>query len=343
MFNRPSVIWLLFCSVLLSACANTSSNYWYTSTEQLIEDHHYQQAQDRITTDTPVNQTLLLRVQKLAEQQRKKQIHKIGLLIKQKKWGEARGTLRLLDSNQPNLTSFTTLNLLVDKAQFEEERLINTQRTLLEAQLLDIKFIQQDLSDRTQNKRINWFSTSNDLMNQKQHLAEKLLHLSTQALFVKDYKNAQRAYVKAIELDSKLGTGEITQAINAGLSHQNNKAIDERRNSLIKQLSLAISTLDFDYILKVQEILSHEPFHGTDVEKVLSKARNTRREHSRRFDEIGSKQYRKGNISFAVVQWQQALKLTPNEIKIQERLIRAQKVQRKLEKLTAIAESSSLN
>jgi len=335
MFNHPPIILLMYCSVLLSACSTTPINYWYTSTEQLIERHRYQAAIEKITADTPSDQALLLKINKLADKQRKKQIQKISLLIKQKKWGQARGILSQLNYNQPNLASFTTLNLLVDKAQLEEERLINTQRALVEAQLLDIQLIQQDLSDRIHHDRINWFSKNYNLVVQKQQLAERLLHLSTQALFVKDYKNAQKSYEKAIELDRKLGTGEITQAINAGLSHQNNKAIDERRNSLVKQLSLAISTLDFDYILKVQEILSHEPFRGLDVEKVLNEAITIRKDHSRRLDDIGSKQYRKGNISFAVVQWQQALKLTPTDIKIQERLIRAKKVQRKLEKLTA--------
>lgn len=335
MFKRPAVFILLCCSALLTACASTPTNFWYTSTDQLIESHRYQQAIEQINAEKTVDQALLLKVNKLAKRQRKKQFYKISLLIKNKKWGEARHTLRQLDSNQPNLTSFTTLNLLIDKAQFEEERLINTQRALLEAELLDVQFIQQDLSDRIGKSSTNWFSKKYDLVAQKQQLAEKLLHLSTQALFVKDYKNAQKAYEKAIELDRELGTGEITQAINAGLSHQNNKAINERRNSLIKQLSQAISTQNFDYILKIQEILSHAPFHGIEVERILSKAKKTCMEQSQRLDEIASNQYRKGNISFAVIQWQQALRLTPAETKIQAKLIRAQKVQRKLEKLTA--------
>ena len=335
MFKRPTALLLLCCFALLSACANTPRYFWYTSTEQLIERHHYQKAIEQITTETPINQVLLIKVKKLAKKQLEKQAYKIELLVNQKKWGEARDILRQLNFNQPNPASFSTLNLLIHNAQAEEERLINTQLALVEAQLLDIQFIQQDLSNRKYHNRINWFSQNSYLATQKQQLGENLLHLSTQALLVKDYKNAQKTYVKAIELNRELRTGEITQAIHTGLSHQNNKAIDERRDSLIKQLYLAISTLDFDFILKVQEILSHEPFHGAEVEQVLSKATKARIKHSNRLDEIASKQYRKGNISLAVIQWQQALRLTPTKTNILEKLIRAQKVQRKLEKLNS--------
>jgi len=342
MFNRPATFLLLCCTALLTACASTPMNFWSTSTEQLIENQQYQKAIKQISAEDPVDRALLQQVEKLADKQRKKQTYRIGLLISQKKWGEARDTLNQLNAMQPNPTSFATLSSLIDKAQIEEERLINTQQALLEAELLDIQFLQQDLSGRIRYKQTSWFSSSDDLIKQKQKLAEQLLHLSTQALVKKDYANAQKAYEKAIEFDRQLGTGEITQAINAGLSQQNNEAINERRNSLIKQLYFAISVHDFDYIIKVQNILSNEPFHGAEVEKVLSKAQSTRLEHSLRLDEVASKQYRKGNISFAVTQWQQALRLTPTEIKIQEKLIRAQKVQRKLDKLTASEESSFL-
>ena len=340
MFNRPTVLLLVCCAALLSACAHTPTNFWYSSTEQLIERHHYQKAIEKIIAEKPIDQALLRKVKKLAELHRAKKSNKIGLLVEQKRWGEARDTLQQLNANQPNLTSFATLNLLIDKSQREEERIINTQQALLEAELLDIRFIQQDLSDRIDHNRINWFSQSDDLTKQKQRLAEKLLHLSTQALLVKDYKHAQKAYEKAIELDRELSTGEITQAISSGLSQLNNNAINERRSSLIKQLYFAISSQNFAALLNVQAILSNEPFHGAEVERVLRAAKKTRKEHSLKLDDMASKQYRTGNISRAVIQWQQALRLTPSDINIQEKLIRAQKVQRKLKKLTATEESS---
>ncbi|MBQ0731115.1 MAG: hypothetical protein KBT75_10465 [Oleispira antarctica] len=339
MFNRPATFFLIACSALLSACAHSPSNFWHTSTEQLLENHRYEKAIEKISAEMPFDKALLLKVKNQAALQCKKQTAIINQLVKQKKWGEAREVLEQLNSNQPSQTPFTHFNSLINKAQLEEERLINTRLAMVEAQLLDIQFNQQDLYDRTHHNKINWFPQYDQLTVKRQALAENFLHLSTQALRVKDYRNAQIAYKKAIELDRELGTGEITQAINSGLSKQNTKAIDERRNSLIKQLDFAISTQNFEALLKVQEILSHEPFHGAEVEGALKKAKKTRLEHARRLDEVASKEYRNGNISLAVTQWQQALLLTPTDLKIQERLIRAQKVQRKLEKLTAIEEN----
>lgn len=342
MFKRVSIILIVFFSTLLSGCASTPINFWQLSTEELIERHQYQQALEKIRAATPVDQVLLRTVKILAEQRQQKQTSTIHRLVNQKKWGEARATLKQLNANQPSLPLFTALSLLIDQAQSEEERIIHTQLALLEAELLAMQIIQQDLSNRIYHDRINWFSQSNSLIHQKQILAEKLLRLSTQALLVKDYRNAQKAYEKAISLDHTLGKGEITQAINSGLSQQNNKAINERRISLVKQLYVAISKQDFESLLNIQEILSHPPFHGAEVERVLKAAKNTREKHSHALDEAASKQYRNGNISLAVTQWQQALKLTPANIRIQERLIRAQKVQRKLNKLTSTEESSLL-
>jgi tetratricopeptide (TPR) repeat protein len=326
MLKRPAIFWLLCCTALLNACAHSPSNFWHTSTEQLIEHHHYQNAIEQINAEAPLNKALLKKVKSLAEQQRKTQIAKITVLIKQKKWGEARGILERLKTNQPNYTLFTAMGLQINKAQAEEERIINTQLALLEAQLLSMQFIQKDLSNRIHHNAISWFSINDDLKAKKKQLAKKLLRLSIQALRAKDYKNAQKAYKKAIELDLKLGTGKIKEAIN------------ERRISLITQLTSAIATQNFESLLEIQEILSHEPFRGDDVEKILDKAKKIRLEHARKLDESATKEYRDGNISLAVTQWQQALLLTPTSISIQERLIRARKVQSKLKKLTTAEE-----
>lgn len=334
MFNSRSAIILMVFPFFLFGCATTPSSFWYTSTEQLIASHQYQKAITQLTKERPNDQISLLKVKALAEKQQKKQTYEINKLINNKKWGEARAVLKQLSNNQPKLAALGTLELRIDRAQHEEERLINTQRALLEAELLSLQFIQQDLTDRIYFNRINWFSINEDLMAKKHKLAEELLSLSTQALLIKDYSNAQKSYEKAIELDKKLGAREITDAINTGLSRQNNKAINERQNSLIRQLYLAIDKKDFEYILKIQDILSNKIFNGAEVQRAISKAKNIRLEYSKKLDTSASKEYRKGNISTAIVQWQQALILTSEEINIQEKLIRAKKVQRKLEKLT---------
>jgi tetratricopeptide (TPR) repeat protein len=324
---------------MLTGCTTFSGSFWHTSTEQLIENHQYQRAIDQVIAAAPSDKTLLFKIKTLAKNQNKKQSYKINQLIKQKKWGEARHVLEQLKENQPNAASLPSLTSLIDKAQHEEERIVNTHRALAEAKLLSVQFIQQDLFDRIHYNQINWFSPHQDLVSKKRALAEELLHLSTQALLVKDYKNAQKTYEKAIELDKELGAREITDAIKTGLSEQSNKAINERQESLIRQLYLAIDKKDFEYILKIQDILSNQIFNGPQVVRALTKATEIRQEYSKKLDTSASKEYRKGNISTAVTQWQQALILTPEEIDIHDKLLRAQKVQRKLDKLTSDEES----
>lgn len=332
MFNRTHA--LLLISLFITGCASTPIFFDHQSTEELINSHQYQKAIDRINAENPNDQVLLLRVKKLAEKHQKNQTDKINLLVKQKKWGEARSLLNKLYPDQPHLAAYAALKSTTDKGQLEEERLINTERALLDAQLLSVQFDQQDLSDRINYGRTRWFYISEDLDSKKQALAEELLHLSTQALLIKDYLNAQNTYEKAIELDPKLGAGEITNAINAGLSKQNNKAINERQKSLIQQLNRAIAKQDYKSLIAIQAILSNEIFSGPEVQRALNEAKRTRHKHAYQLDEIAAKEYRKGNITSAVTQWKKALKLMPGSISIQEKLIRAQKVQRKLEKLT---------
>ncbi len=323
---------------MLTGCSTVSNIFEHTSTEELIEKHQYQKATEQVMATTPNDEELLLKIKLLAKKQSTKQIKKINKLIDLQKWGEARYVLNQLKENQPNERSLNSLTSLIDAAQHEEERLINTQRALLEAKLLAIQFSEQDLLGRIHYNKIDWFSHHQNLVLKKKTLAEELLDLSTKALLVKDYKNAQKTYERALELDRELGAREIKDAINSGLSKQNNKAIDERQKSLIRQLYLAIDKKDFEYILKIQSILSNKIFNGPQVIRALDKAKNIRQEYSQKLDISATQEYRKGNISTAITQWKQGLILTPKDIEIHEKLLRAQKVQRKLDKITSYEE-----
>ena len=338
MFKSTITLLLLAASIVITGCATTSGLFTST-TEQLIEEHQYQKAIELIAAENPTNKALLLKTKALAAQHKKAQTLKINQLINNKQWGEAREILKQLQTNQPTLV-LERYYSDIDKAQREEERHINTQRALLEAQLLDVHFAQENLYERIHYKRINWFSTRHNLLTKKQALAEELLQLSTQALLVKDYTNAQKTYEKSVYLDPNLGAGEITHAINAGLTSLNNKAINERQNSLIRQLDNAIKKENFDSLLIIQDILTNELFSGPEVEAALLRANMTRTEHAQALDKSASIEYRKGNISTALIQWQQALKLNPQDSNLKDRLARAEKVQRKLDKLTQSDESS---
>lgn len=333
MFNSAKVSFLLLTAAFLTGCASSSSFFASHNTEELIANHQYQKAIESINSVSPNDLDLLVKIKKLAARQKKKQINEINLLIKQKQWGQARALLNNLHINQPSLTSYPRLKTLINNGEIEEQRLINTDKALLDAQVLEVLFQQQDLSDRINYDSIKWHSIFNNLDFKKQQLAKELLSLSTQALIVKDYINAQKTYQKAIELDPNLGAGEITNAINMGLSKQNNRAIKERQKSLIRQLSRAIKDEDYKTLIVIQDILSNEIFNDSSVKRALNEAIQTRQDHAYKLDDAATTEYKSGNISKAVAQWQEALELMPENISIQEKLIRAQKVQRNLEKL----------
>jgi hypothetical protein len=333
--HKPSFTFAILYLLLISGCSNAPVNIWYTSTADLIKQHDYQKAIAQIHSDKPVNAALLSDAHAFAKQYFSQQSQQIHRLIKAQEWGQARSIMRHLALTQPNNTSLDHLENSIDQAQTEEERLLNTRWYLAEADRLDIQLKQQALSDRIHHDRFNWFDQSQHLQEQKQQLAETLLHLSTQALQVKDYGNAQLAYEKAIEFDKQLGKGELKQAIKTGLSLKNDKAIQQRQHSLIKQLAKAIRKLDFKHILVIQEILSHEPFHGPKVKQALNNAQQLRQDHAQTLDHQAGKLYRQGSILKSVTLWGMALKLTPTNTNLKEKLLRAEKVQRKLEKLSS--------
>lgn len=333
MLKRILYCLILSYQLLLTGCASTSNFLGISTIDQLIDSHQYQKALTKIQSQKPINQALLLQVTARAEKQHKKQIYKIDNLIKQKKWGEAKSVLNTLKNNQPNLISLPALHIKIDKYQNEEDRLLKTKRALLEADLLNVQLLQQDLSERILYDEVNWLSNTDNLIIKKHTLADKLLHLSTQALLVKDYYNAQKTYEKATDLDRKLTANEITDAINTGLSQQNNAAIDERKKSLIRQLYLAIDKKNIEQILKIEKILSNKIFKGSEVDKALAKAEKFCLKSMKHLDERAATEYRKGHVSAAVNLWQQALKLRPDNIDLQEKLIRAKKVHNKLIKI----------
>ncbi len=324
----------LFCLICMAGCTSTPLKIWYKDTAELIKEHNYQKAMEQIHAQQPLDQQQLAMVESLAKQHLKQQSQTIHLLISQQEWGQARGVLRHLIQTQPKGVSLSGLENAINLAQKDEERLLNTQSSLIKAELLDTQFRQQALANRIHHDRFNWFNQSHYLEEQKKQIAEKLLQLSTQALRVKDYKYAQLAYEKAIEFDRQLGKGEIKQAINAGLSVINDKAILHRQQDLIRQLTTAVSTLNFDQLLKVHDILSHEPFHGAQVDKALKQAQNLRQEYAQSLDQNAARLYRQGNILKSVDLWLMALKLSPDSISIKEKLLRAQKVLVKFKKLS---------
>ena len=200
------------------------------------------------------------------------------------------------------------------------------QLTLLLFQLVKKQpVLMKNTTDETQNSTDELKALQIKYNNQK----AEFNHLSSQ----QDYYNAQKTYEKATDLDRKLTANEITDAINTGPRQKNNAAIEERKKSLIRQLYLAIDKKNIEQILKIEKILSNKIFKGSEVDKALAKAEKFCLKSMKHLDERAATKYRKGHVSAAVNLWQQALKLRPDNIDLQEKLIRAKKVHNKLIKI----------
>ncbi len=332
--NNIKNIIIVATVLFLSACTSLPQPIWYQSTAELIEAQQYKKALQQIQHQLPVDTKQLENVRRLARQQQLTKSKSFKKLIAAKEWARAKKILREVQLNLPPHRDFSRWQKQFNKALHNEQRLINTEQALLQAQLLKIQFKQQDLTRRSHETFFNWFNNKSELITHKQQLAEQLIQLSTQAIAKRDYNNAQKTYAQALEFDQQLGRESLHQAINDWLSEQNYHAIQKRQASLIRQLRNAMNKMDFKQLIKIEGILSKAPFSGKTVHAMLKKAQNLRQNNAISLNEQANTHYRDGSISQAIEFWLQAQKLAPGRHDITRKLLRAKKVQQKLRRLT---------
>ena len=326
---------IFIITVFLCGCSTTPV-FWYKDSEQLIQEHNYKKALQQVRTRPNYNNSYIKEIKRKAFKHLRTQIIIVNTFIEQQEWGQAGNIISHLKKTQPPSSKIIKLEYSLKQAIGEEQRLLDTAQALVQANLLQIAFKQQNLSDRIHSHSFDWFNKDTQLQDHKQLLAQNLLQLSIQAISVKDYKNAQRTFQAAITFNGMLSYGKIQQDINDGLSQQNKSILINRQYSLVNQLTVAIKDQDFPLLIRLQNILSNEPFHGHLVQRVLLKAKNLRQTRSKDLDQKASYHYRQGKITEALEQWQLALTLTPEDLHIHSKFLRAQKVQSKLEKLQSV-------
>ena len=331
-FLSSAKVKVFFITVFLCGCSTTPI-FWYKNTEQLVQEHNYKKALQQAETGLNYNRAYVKEIKRKALNHLATQLAIVNILIKRKEWGQARYIINQLRNTQPASSQISKAEHSLNQAINEEQRLLDTAQALVQANMLDIAFKQQNLSDRIHSHAFDWFDKSSQLQDHKQQLAQRLLQLSIQAISVKDYKNAQKTFQAAITFNGMLSHGKIQQDIDDGLSQQNKSILSERQHSLVNHLANAIKNQDFPLLIRLQDILSNEPFHGHSVQSVLFKARELRQTQAKELDQKANHHYRQGKITKALKHWQLALTLTPENLHIHSKLLRAQKVQNKLEKL----------
>ena len=320
--------------LLLTACSSMPQSIWYQDVNELIAQHHYNKAIEQIKNTSTFDKNKLNQVLRLAKEHHNKNGKIFYALVQLKEWSKAKKILHTSQLNLPAHIDFFVWERRLKKAKANEQRLLETEHALAQANLLKVLFKQQNLELRSHETMFNWFDNREFLLQQKQQLAEQLIQLSTRAISKRDYNNAQKTYHQAIEFDQQLEQERLHQAIDNWLSEQNKLATLKRQNSLINQLQFALKEANFKLILKIEGILNKAPFGGQSVRDILKKTRELKGQSALAMDEQADKHYRNGNIEGAITLWTSALKLALMRQDIHRKLLRAKKVQKKLKKLT---------
>jgi predicted Zn-dependent protease len=308
-----------------------STNYWYQSTDTLIEQGEFNQALEQLKKDGDDKQYIL--VSNKAIKHANKKLNAIQARINKKKWAIAKHELNRLIETHPPLQQFTRIKNIIDKGEKEENRKLKTQLALAKIKFLNAEQQTAEFERRRNNMDINWSYEETQLQNKKLHLAEKLYALSLQALDQQDYFSAQKTYNEAIKINPKLSNKSLSIKSKIGLHTKKNMSIKSKQTLLTKQLNNAISKEDYDDIIVFQKILSKTPFEGKRLSNTLRRATEMRLKRAELLDKQADTFYRVGEIENAIELWQEARLLSPENPDFYNKLTRASKVQSKLIKL----------
>jgi hypothetical protein len=320
--------------LLLTACTNMPQSIWYQDIDELIAQHQYKKAIQQIKNTVALDKNKLAKTLRLAKEQHNKNSIKFHALLRLKEWAKAKHTITISRLNLPPHTDFSLWETQLKNEKGDELRRLETEQALAQANLLKVRFKQQDLEQRSHETIFNWFDDRQHLLQQKQQLVEQLIQLSTRAISKRDYNNAQKTYHQALEFDQQLEQEPLHQVIDNWFSEQNQMAIQKRQSSLMNQLNVAITKANFKLIIKIEDILNKAPFGGQSVRNILKKTRTLKEQRAQSMNEQADKDYRNGNIVGAITLWTSALELALIRQDIQRKLLRAKKVQNNLKKLT---------
>lgn len=331
MFKVFHILFITALCLVISACSSISTNYWYQSTDTLIEQGEFNQALKQLKKDGNDKQYLLVRNKAIKHASKK--LNDIEARINKKQWATAKHELNRLIETHPPQQQFSRIKNTIDKGEKEENRKLKTELALAKINFLNAEQKSAEFERRRNNLDLNWSYDETQLQNKKLKLAQKLYLLSLQALGQQDYFNAQKTYSEAIKINPKLSNKSLSTESEIGLRTKNNMSIKSKQTLLTKQLNHAISKEDYDDIIVLQEILSKTPFEGKRLSNTLNRATEMRLKRAELLDKQADTFYRVGEIADAIELWQEARLLNPENPDFYNKLTRASKVQSKLIKL----------
>lgn len=328
----PNITLLILC-FCLTACSTTSHKIWINDTAELMVQRNYKKALEQATASGENKTLLISKIKKESDRSSKKSIKEIKAYIAKKQWGDANKRLNHIIQMHPWTDEYAQLKIKIDTARNNEIRLLETESTLVQANLLQVKLKQLDFDIRDKTVSLSLPLTKFLLNNEKKEVAKKLYELSITALGKYDYLNAQKTYSTALDLDNSLQKASLSKTIHNGINQKAKNTILKKQRILIKQLNQALESEDHTKIIMLHGILSNAPFKGKDVKIILDKASKARKKYATTTDNKADSVYRNGDIEQAITLWKKAKILAPSLPNINDKLTRAEKVQTKLDYL----------
>lgn len=330
---------MLLCT-LISGCSSLPQQLWTEDTDTLLSRHAYKQALEQIQQSKPVDTKLINKIQSQANLYRRKQLKRIQTLLIQKQWREAEDLLLHLVQTQPWHKQYERVQQQLTQLRSEEALSLAIEQCLAEATLLSVKLQQSNFKQRNESAMFAWWH-KDDWHDERQRLTEQLVSLSTQAIALERYELAKKAFAQALLFNAEIKDQNIGQSIHQSLREKNSATIAQRQQHLTTQLRAAIEDENFDQVIKLKSILSNPPFRGSKITKLIKQADHLLTDNARELNQQGDSVYRQGNIQTAIEFWLQAQALVPNLNGLQDKLIRAQKVQQKLNLLRQSQQSTT--
>lgn len=188
-----------------------------------------------------------------------------------------------------------------------------------------------------QHRNLPWWQDDlASIEQQKNDLALSLQTLSEQAYETRQYSLARLAHEQAFELSPEMKQNSNWQAMSKRLSRQQRGRVQSEIRAYSKRLQAAIKQQQFAKIHSLRQAILKQSYKDRELNRLMQAGLTMIENQAKEKDELGDQAYRIGDIEQAIDLWAQAKQWHPSPGLIDEKLKRAQKVLRKLDKIRQI-------
>lgn len=337
-----SVLVILLANIL-TACELVSEK----KTEQpamnvieLIIEGDYTQARSRANN----NPDQLKQVEKVIANYETALPKKLDHHINNQRWEEVNQLLKQAEHRIPDSPVLKKEKNRWQTIQQKEQQHLETQRLIAESEALyanltvDQQLLRIDPENRAANQRLKGFRKKTKTM------AEKLLQTGKQALVENDLTLAQKTLPLALQLNSTSESRAANHALEDILTQQQQEIMELKQQSLAQQKRQQFKQLTnklIDALAKAELAQAITLVKRAEaINKNSEKLQSLKQQLQKKIDqavekylEQGIKHYRQDQFAEAIDDWNQVLKVEPNNKQAQINILRAEQVLSSLERL----------